>query len=122
MSLWPVNYNRLYDYRCPADLTSVLEASAALAAALPPPCVPVLARGCDTCASTAFQRASVSTGTPANALSARNSLKMLSTILSAQQGQASGRPCTPVGPSVAEQIRARRRPVEFVPSMTMVRT
>ena len=120
MSLWPVDYNRLYEYRCPADLTAVLEASDALAALAPPPCVASLSAGCDTCSSSKYQRVGVTSGSTANALSALNSSRMVNTLLSAKAGAAFGAPCARVR-SVAYEVRAKNTPPEFVPSMVMHR-
>ena len=120
MSLWPVDYNRLYEYRCPADLSAVLAAADALAAAAPRPCVPEVSPGCDTCSSSKYQRVGITSGSTANALSALNSSRMVNTILSAKAGAAFGAPCTRVR-SVAEEMRARNTSPDFVPSMVMYR-
>jgi len=120
MSLWPSDYNRLYEYRCPADLTAVLKAADALAAAAPPPCVPEVSAGCNTCSSSKYQRVGVAAGSTANALSALNSSRMVNTILSAKAGAAFGAPCARVR-SVGEEMRAKNSPPEFVPSMVMYR-
>ena len=120
MSLWPADYNRLYEYRCPADITAVLEASDALAAAAPPPRAPSLGAGCDTCSSGEYRRVGVTSGSTANALSALNSSRMVNAILSAKAGAAFGAPRARVR-SVAEEMRAKNAPPEFVPSMVMRR-
>jgi len=121
MSLWPPDYNRLYEYRCPANLTSVIEASDAFASVAPPPCVPSLSAGCDTCSSSKYRRVGVTSGSTANALSALNSSRMVNTILSAKAGAAFGVPCARVR-SVAYEIRAKNTPQEFVPSLVMYRS
>jgi len=121
MSLWPSDYDRLYEYRCPADLTRVLEDVAAMAAAAPPARPPELLSSCNTCASTKHQRVGIAAGTPANALSALNTSRMVNAILAAKARAAFGDPCVRVGRSVAEETRAKNAPPEFVPSMVMYR-
>lgn len=116
MSLWPQDH--IYDYRCPADLTAVLAAGECNAIPPAPPCVVV---ACDTCSSAPYQKFGVTTGGVANGLSASNGMKMLNTITSARLGASLGRPCTPAAPSVADRIRRRNQPVEFVPSLVMYR-
>lgn len=120
MSLWPSDYDRLYAYRCPLDLTAVLDA----AACAPPPPEPACPTTLPcTCASTGYQRAPVFKGSRANGLSALNRSRMLNSILAAKAGAALCVPCAPAGPSVAEARRRARAAAlaPFVPSLVMYR-
>jgi len=123
MSLWPPDYNRPYEYPCPADVTCALEAAELFAASTKPlPRVCAGDSGCNTCSSTKYQRVGIVTGSTANTMSALNITRMINTILRAKAGAAFGSPCTRgVGSSVANHVRARNKPVEFVPSLVMRR-
>ena len=120
MSLWPNDYDRLYDYRCPADLTKLLED-----AALFQPCEvqAVCPEVLPSCSNSNYQRSAVFKGSAANALSAMNKAKMLNTILAAKVGAALGRSCEPKAIGAAELRRRAReeRDAPFVPSLVMYR-
>jgi hypothetical protein len=122
MSLWPKDYDRLYDYRCPADLSAALEEAARfpLPCPLPGGCPEALFRPCST---GGYQRALVFKGSAANSLSAANKAAMLNAILAGKASAARGQPCEPRATHAAELRRRARqeRDAPFVPSLVLSR-
>ena len=122
MSLWPKDYDRLYDYQCPADLSEALEE----ASRFPPP--RPLQGGCPEapfrpCSTGGYQRALVFKGSVANSLSAANKAAMLNAILAGKASAACGWACEP-RPARAAELRRRarqERDASFVPSLVMYR-